>query len=233
MSTYMKKHRQQTTKLRVGITLAAFLGLGLLYSPTIMLAHDAYAQPAPTTQPATKVVTTGAVTPVTQPATETKTETKVETKTEGTAPASTEKEQSWWQALLVPILGVIGMFIATFLTAGLLKLVKLIEKKWNVDIPDSFERLMVEKAKWALGWAEEKAETKLLYEGGAKTEGAKKISDVVTMLHDFAEKSGYGEEWTREKVQSLAEGVLHLERGVTIGSTGERALKIEAAKNGG
>ena len=229
MSTYMKKHRRQSLKLRFSLVLATLLGLGLLYSPTVMLAQDAFAQPAPATQPAAKVVTTGTVV-----VPDAKVETKAAaTEAKETPPPTTEKEQSWWKALLVPVLSVVGMFIAAFLTAGLMKLVKLIEKKWNVDIPDSFERLMIEKAKWALGWAEEAAEKKLLYEGGTKTDGAKKISDVVNMLLEFATKAGYGEEWTREKIQALAEGVLHLERGITVGSAGERALKLEAAKNGG
>lgn len=232
MSTYMKRHRQRSMKLRIGITIAALLGLGLLYSPTFVLVHDAYAQPTPATQPTTapattpKVETKGTVT-VTDP----KTETTEEAKKEETA-APTEKEQAWWQAVLVPVLSVLGLFIAGFLAAGLRKLVQLIEKKWNVDIPDSFERLMIEKAKWALGWAEEQAEKKLLYEGGAKTEGAKKINDVVDMLYEFANKAGYGEEWGREKIKALAEGVLHLERDQTVGSAGDRATKLEKAKNG-
>jgi hypothetical protein len=240
MSTYMKKHQRQCLKLRIAVTIAAVLGLGLLYSPTIMMVNDAFAQPTPTTQPATKtptatpkVETKGTVTVTETKKDEPKADAKDETKKDDTAAApASDKEQAWWQAVLVPVLSVLGLFIAGFLAAGLRKLVQLIEKKWNVDIPDSFERLMIEKAKWALGWAEEQAEKKLLYEGGAKTEGAKKVGDVVDMLFEFADKAGYGEEWGREKIQKLAEGVLHLERDQTIGSTGDRATKLEEAKNG-
>lgn len=229
MSTYMKKHRRQCLKLRIGIAIAAILGLGLLYSPTVVMVNDAFAQPAPSSQPATKVAPK-----VETKGTVTVTDTKKDEvkKDEPTAAPTGDKEQTWWQAVLVPVLSVLGLFIAGFLAAGLRKLVQLIEKKWNIDIPDSFEKIMIEKAKWALGWAEEQAEKKLLYEGGAKTEGAKKINDVVDMLFEFADKSGYGDEWGREKIKKLAEGVLHLERDKTIGSSGDRAKKIEEAKNG-
>lgn len=139
--------------------------------------------------------------------------------------------QSWWQALLVPILGIAGLFISGFLAAGLLKLVKLIEKKWDIDIPDAFEEIMVEKAKWAVAWAEEKAEKRLLHGDGAKTSGADKINDVVNLLTEFAEARGYGQDWSRDKVEKLAEGVLHLERDVSVGSSGDRNKKLEAKKS--
>jgi hypothetical protein len=237
MSTYMKKHQRRCLKLRLGVALAAILGLGLLYSPTFVVVDNAFAQPAPASQPATKVApkveTKGTVTVTDTKKEEPKADAKDATKKDETAAAPTgAKEQAWWQAVLVPVLSILGLFIAGFLAAGLRKLVQLIEKKWNIDIPDSFEKIMMEKAKWALGWAEEQAEKKLLHEGGAKTEGAQKISDVVDMLFEFADKSGYGEEWGREKIKKLAEGVLHLERDKTVGSSGERAKKLEEAKNG-
>ena len=134
--------------------------------------------------------------------------------------------------MLVPVLGVIGMFIAAFLAAGLRKLVILIEKKWSIDIPDSVEKLMIEKARWALGWAEEQAEKRLLHGDGQKTEGAKKLTDVVDLLEKFANSLGYGEEWQRDKIEKLAEGVLHLERDAGVGSNGDRGAALTEKKNG-
>ena len=231
MSTYMKTYRHRCLKLRIGVALAAILGLGLLYSPTFVVVNDAFAQPAPTTQPATKA-------PAPAPKVETKgtvtvTDTKKdEAKKDAPAAATSEKEQSWWQAMLAPVLSVLGLFIAAFLAAGLRKLVQLIEKKWNIDIPDSIEKMMIDKARWAVAWAEEKAEKRLLYGDGQKTDGAQKVSEVVDLLEKFAQNLGYGEEWQREKIEALAEGVLHLERDKGVGSNGNRAAKLEEKKNG-
>lgn len=138
--------------------------------------------------------------------------------------------QTWWQSLLLPILSVVGMAVAAFLTAGLRKLVKLIETKWKVDIPDSIEKLMTEKARWTLAWVEEKAEKRLLHGDGEKTPGAQKIFEVVAILDRFAIENGYGKEWQRDKLEALAEGILHLERDKTIGSNGDRAAKLKEKK---
>ena len=150
--------------LRLSVFSAGLFALLLCFSPTFMLANDAFAQdtktPATKTAPATKAAPATAPTPAADPKAEPKAEPQAEPKAEPKAetkpaPAATsDKSQSWWQALLVPVLGVIGMFIAAFLAAGLRKLVILIEKKWSIDIPDSVEKLMIEKARWALGWAE-------------------------------------------------------------------------------
>jgi hypothetical protein len=153
------------------------------------------------------------------------------TETPAAAPA-TPDQQSWWQALLMPVLSVFGMFLAAFLVAGLRKLVKLIEAKWKIDVPDSVEKLMTEKARWALAWVEEKAEKRLLHGDGEKTSGAQKIGEVVDLLQKFADGLGYGHDWQKDKIEALAEGVLHLERDKTIGSTGERAAALTAKKNG-
>ena len=143
-----------------------------------------------------------------------------------------EKMQQWWQALLMPILSVLGMLIAAFLAGGIRKLVKLVEKKWDVDIPDSVEKMMAEKARWAIGWAEEKAETRLLYGDGKKTEGAQKTTEVVELLEKFADSLGYSDHWRKERIEELVLGVLHLERNLTIGSVGNRGKAIEKKKNG-
>lgn len=144
---------------------------------------------------------------------------------------ATTPEQAWWQALLMPVLGAVGIFVAAFLAAGLRKLVQLIEAKWNIDIPDSVEKLMYEKARWALGWVEEKAEKRLLYGDGKKTPGAEKLSEVVTLLESFAQNLGYGEEWQRDKVEALAEGVLHLNRNTASTSNTARDVKLTEKKN--
>lgn len=221
--------------LRLGVFSAGLFALLLCYSPTIMLVNDAFAQdtktPATMTVPATAPATVPVVAPKVEPKADTKVETKIEHKDPPPAPTS-NKEQAWWQALLVPVLGVIGMFMAAFLAAGLRKLVQLIEKKWSIDIPDSVEKLMIEKARWALGWAEEQAEKRLLYGDGQKTEGAKKLGDVVDLLEKFAQSLGYGDEWQRDKIEKLAEGVLHLERDQTVGSDGDRGTKLTAKLNG-
>lgn len=226
--------------LRLTVFSAGLFALLLCYSPTIMLANDAFAQdtktPATKTVPATKTAPATAPAPAAEPKAEPKVEpkaeTKVEPKAETKAAPTSEKEQSWWQALLVPVLGVIGMFIAAFLAAGLRKLVILIEKKWSIDIPDSVEKLMIEKARWALGWAEEQAEKRLLYGDGQKTEGAKKLTDVVDLLEKFAESLGYGDEWQRDKIEKLAEGVLHLNRNSEATSNVARDAKLTEKKNG-
>lgn len=213
--------------LRLGVFSAGLFALLLCFSPTFLVTTDAFAQetktaPAATAAPASAPTTTPAVTPTAEPK---PAPTKAATEPAAKPPASSDKDQSWWQALLVPVLSVVGMFIAAFLAAGLRKLVLLVEKKWSVDIPDAVEKMMYDKARWAVGWAEEKAEKRLLYGDGKKTDGAQKITEVVDLLEKFAQSLGYGEEWQREKIEALAEGVLHLERGKTVGSTVTEAAR--------
>jgi len=215
--------RKKTFALRTGVFAAGFLALALCFSPTVILANDATVAaptaaattsapaPAPTATPAATTTPTPAATP---------------------APAPAPKTQAWWQAMLVPVLSVLGLFIAGFLAAGLRKLVQLIEKKWNIDIPDTIEGMMYDKAKWAVGWAEEQAEKRLLYGDGTKTPSAEKLTQVVALLEAFAKSLGYGEEWQREKIEQLAEGVLHVERGTVVGSDGARGAAL-AAKTAG
>lgn len=233
----MKRLRYNKLLLCTAAISAWLLICTLTLAPTGVLVTDAFAQPTsqPTAKTEPKVETKGTVT-----VTDTKKEEKVESKADAAkdettvAPAS-EKEQAWWQAVLVPVLGVLGLFIAGFLAAGLRKLVQLIEKKWNIDIPDSIEKLMIEKARWAIGWAEEQAEKRLLYGDGKKTPGAEKATSVINLLEEFANKQGFGDEWQRDKIEKLAEGVLHLERDVTVGSNGgKRGEKLAeaAAANG-
>lgn len=229
MTSYTKK----VWKLRTSVSLIGLiLTLGLL-TPTALVVTDALAQPAsqPTaTAPAATpapVVTPTATAP-TQP---TAAPAAAATEKPAAAPVTTD-QQSWWQALLMPVLSVFGMFLAAFLVAGLRKLVKLAEAKWKIDVPDSVEKLMTEKARWALAWVEEKAEKRLLHGDGQKTPGAAKIGEVVDLLQKFADGLGYGHEWQKDKIEALAEGVLHLERDKTIGSTGERAAALTEKKNG-
>lgn len=223
----MNPHKKKILKLRASIMLAALFGICLCLAPAYV-AHAADAG-APTAKAAPKTAPTSA--PAAKTATSTTAPTpEPATKTE---PAKSEKQQSWWQALLVPVLSTLGLFLAAFLVAGLRKLVQLIEKKWNIDIPDSMEKLMYDKARWALGWAEEKAEKRLLYGDGEKTPGAEKLSQVVDMLQKFADDMDYGDEWQKEKIEALAEGVLHLERDQSVGSNGKRGEKLEKKKNGG
>jgi hypothetical protein len=224
----MNPHKTKVFKLRAGVTLAAILGVLLCMTPAFVV-YAADAGPV-VTAPAKKAEPASAPVATTEPAA--KAETKNDTKENVPTAATSEKEQSWWQALLVPVLGVLGMFIAAFLAAGLRKLVLLIEKKWSIDIPDSVEKLMYDKARWALGWAEEKAEKRLLYGDGKKTPGAEKLSQVVEMLEKFADGLGYGHEWQRDKIEALAEGVLHLERNTASTSNVARDVKLTEKKNG-
>lgn len=243
----MTSQRNKTNLLRLSIFSAGLFALLLCFGPTIAWVSSVYAQPAPTSAPVTKPATTSATTPATK-ATTTAALPKAEpsktepSKTEPskakpivaptTVVTSPEKAQSWWQAMLVPVLSVVGLFIAAFLAAGLRKLVQLIEKKWNIDIPESVETLMIEKARWALAWAEEQAEKRLLYGDGKKTDGAVKLTSVVDLLEKFAQSLGYGETWQRDKIEKLAEGVLHLERSPGVGSEGDRADALVAKANG-
>lgn len=140
-------------------------------------------------------------------------------------------EQTTWQAALVPVLGAVGTFLAALVVAGLRKLVLLVEKKWKIDVSDSIEQMMYEKARWAVAWVEEKAENRLLHGDGRKTPGAQKMQEVVMILQNFAGKLGYSQEWQTGKLMALAEGILHLERDVVIGSVGNRAKLLEEKKN--
>lgn len=147
------------------------------------------------------------------------------------AAETTVTEQTAWQAALVPALGAIGTFLAALLVAGLRKLVLLVEKKWKIDVSDNIEKMMYEKARWAVAYVEEKAEKRLLHGDGQKTPGGQKMCDVINILQNFTNKLGYGEEWRIDKLRALAEGILHLERDVVIGSVGNRAKLLEEKKN--
>jgi hypothetical protein len=149
--------------------------------------------------------------------------------------ADAPKEQAMWQTILMPVLSVLALFVAAFVALGLRKLVQLIEKKWGVEIPESIENLLISKARWAIAWAEEQAEDRLLNGDGKKTPGAEKAASVIELLEGVAKKAGYGEEWQKDKIEALVAGILHLNReggeGV-IGSNGSRGEKLEAKKNG-
>jgi len=137
-------------------------------------------------------------------------------------------EQAWWQAALMPVLSVVGLFLASFLSLGLLKLVKLIEKKWNVDIPDSLERMMEDKAKLLVAWLEEEAENRLLNGDGKKSDKAENVAKISDQLLAYAKKLGYGEEWSAEKIDVLIKGILHLNRAGSEGVIGSEGARAEA-----
>ena len=211
---------------RIQMTLV--LAITLCVAPAVAQTTQP-AAPAAKAAPATKAPAKVAPAPVAKaPAA-----TPVAKVAPAAAPAKSEKTQTWWQALLVPVLSVFGLFLAGFLVGGLRKLVQLIEKKWNFDIPDQIESFMYEKARWGVAWAEELAEKRLLYADGKKTPSAEKLTQVVDMLMKTAEEKGYGKEWGREKIEALVEGVLHLERGISVGTDADmekRTEKVEAAK---
>jgi hypothetical protein len=144
-------------------------------------------------------------------------------------PVVTTAQRELWQTLLLPIVSVVGLFIAAFLTLGLKKLTQLLEAKFKVDVPQSIEDLMSEKALQLIAWAEEKAENKLLHGDGKATPSAEKADMVVKALTQFAEGLGYGKTWQGDKIKQLVEGVLHLNRadgaGV-VGSDGARAAAL-------
>ncbi|MAG64374.1 MAG: hypothetical protein CMK74_00640 [Pseudomonadales bacterium] len=149
------------------------------------------------------------------------------------APVKASEEQAWWQALLMPILSALGLALAAFLGTGIRKIALLIEKKWEVDIPDSMENLLTAQARRLLAYAEEKAEDKLLNKDGTKTPGAEKIKTVVDELESFTSGMGWDKAWQRDKLEKLAEGVLHLERSGNegIGTTdGNRKVKLDEKK---
>lgn len=218
----MSPRQKKISEVKAAIFAAWLLSTLLVLAPALHYSHahadDAAvaAEVQPTSAPATAPTTEPAATPAPAP-----------------AAAPSGKVQKWWQSALEPVLYAFALFLSAFLVAGLRKLTKLVERKWNVDIPDSVERMMTEKARWAVAWAEEKAEQRLLYGDGQKTPGAQKISDVTKILLDFADSLGHGHEWREEKVRALAEGVLHLERDVAVGSPeGARADALAAKKNG-
>lgn len=225
----MNQHKKKVLQLRTSLVLAAILGIFICMAPALIAhaapdAKPAVAAPAPAA-PAAAAPATKAPAPAAVAATKTDPPAPP-------APAQSGDTQSWWQALLVPVLSAFGLFLAAFLVAGLRKIVQLVEKKWNVDIPDSVEKMMYEKARWGVGWAEEKAEQRLLHGDGVKTPGADKLSQVTDMLMKFADGLGYGDEWQKDRVEALAEGVLHLERDVSVGSNGSRGTKLDEKKNG-
>jgi len=143
------------------------------------------------------------------------------------------KEQAMWQTILMPVLSVVALFVAAFVALGLRKLVQLVEKKWGVEVPASIEDLMASKARWAIAWAEEKAEDRLLNGDGKKTPGAEKAASVIALLEGVAQKAGYGEDWQKDKIEALVAGILHLNREggeSVIGSNGNRGTKLEEKK---
>jgi hypothetical protein len=221
----MNPHKKKVLKLRASMVLAAIFGITLCMAPAL-IAHA-----APDAQPAASAPAAKAPAPA-APAAKAPAAPAAPAAAAPAAPAApvaSTNTQSWWQAMLVPVLSAFGLFLAAFLVAGLRKLTQLVEKKWNVDIPDSVEKMMYEKARWGVGWVEEKAEKRLLHGDGVKTPGAEKLSAVVDMLMKFADGLGYGDEWQKEKVEALAEGVLHLERDVSVGSNGKRGEALAAA----
>ena len=142
--------------------------------------------------------------------------------------AAKESTQAWWQAALMPVLSVVGLFLASFLSLGLLKLVKLIEKKWNVDIPDSLERMMEDKAKLLVAWLEEEAENRLLNGDGKKSDKAENVAKISDQLLAYAKKLGYDKEWSAEKIDVLIKGILHLNRAGSEGVIGSEGARAEA-----
>src|SRR5512136_668031 len=148
------------------------------------------------------------------------------------APVVASGSRALWQSLLLPIVSVIGLFIAAFLTLGLKKLTQLLEAKFKIDVPQAIEDLMQEKALQLCAWAEEKAEDKVLHKNEKPTAGAEKADQVVAALMMFAEGLGYGKQWQKEKVEQLVAATVHLNRegsaGV-IGSNGSRAKELETA----
>jgi hypothetical protein len=147
------------------------------------------------------------------------------------APVPAAATQKWWQALLIPILSALGIAVAAIVSALLLKLVRLIETKWKIDVPANLELLMTDKARLLVAWAEEQMENRLLHGDGVKTPGAERIAAVTTALYDFAKANGYDKAWTEAKCKQLAEGILHLERvdSEAVGSTGARSEALAAA----
>lgn len=219
----MNPKQKKIREVKTAIFAAWLLSTLLVLAPALHYSHahaDEAAVVVTEVQPASAPVATPATTTVEVPAAT-------------PAPAPSGKVQKWWQSALEPVLYAFALFLSAFLVAGLRKLTKLVEKKWSVEIPDSVERMMTDKARWAVAWAEEKAEQRLLYGDGQKTPGAQKIHTVTNILQEFAESIGHGQEWQRDRVEALAEGVLHLERDVAVGSPeGARADALAAKKNG-
>ena len=156
---------------------------------------------------------------------------KVTLPAEPVAPA--EKEQSWWQALLMPLLSAVGLALAAFFAAGFRKVITLAEKKWDFEVPDVIEDTIINQAKRLIAWAEEKAEDRLLNGDGKKTPGAEKIGGVVTGLEEFVASRGWDRTWQRDKLEKLAESVLHLERSGNTGvgtTNGDRKKKLDEMK---
>lgn len=220
----MTKIKKRTCVLRLTALSVFLFCSALTYTPLIVFAQND--KPAATSEAmgpvapkTTKLPATEAAIPQPPP--------KEIVVTPDVDKPKTDTHQAWWQAILVPVLSILGIFISALLASGLLKLCKLIEKKWNVDIPDSIEYMMAEKAKMLVGWAEEKAEKRLLYGDGQKTAGAQKTTEVVEMLEKFAESLGYGHQWQKDKIEQLVLGVLHLNRDKTIGSAGDRAKQLK------
>ena len=129
----------------------------------------------------------------------------------------TAKTQSWWQTLLMPLVSLLGMVLATFASYGILKIIRLIEAKWKIDVPVSIENLLMEKTRVLVSAAEELAENRLLYGDGQKTPGAEKLQTALDQLETAAKQLGVNKTWTRDKLEQLVLGILHIERNETTG----------------
>lgn len=151
------------------------------------------------------------------------------------APATAEPQQQVWQAVLAPVLPALGLVLAAVVTGALRKLALSVEKKFNVDIPDTLEESMARQARRLIAAAEEKAEKRLLYGDKQKTPGAEKAALVVQELEAYADRLGYGALWRKERIENLVEGTLHLERDIVIGSTNnpDRSKALAAAVTNG
>jgi len=195
-----------TWRIRV---LGAFLVLALL----LMVVPPLIAVAAPATQPI--IAATQPATPVVKAA---------------------ANVQQWWMPLLSPVLTAIGTLLAAFVTVLLGKLIKLLEAKYNLDVPAEVEKLLTDKAKQLVAAAEEEAERRILHGDGQATPGAEKSKQVVKGLMEFADSLGYGKQYQEEQAKRLADAVLHLSRVGSedvIGSNGERAKLLARAQREG
>ena len=128
-------------------------------------------------------------------------------------------------------MSVVSLFLVGFLIGGLRKLIELMEDKWHIQVPKEVEALLLSKATWAVHWAEEQAENRLLHGDGKKTPGADKLSKVVDLVEEYADKLGYGDDWQKEKVTTLVEGILHVHRDAPEKEHRTSVIKEKPAKD--
>jgi hypothetical protein len=122
--------------------------------------------------------------------------------------------------------------LAAVITAAINRLIKVLENKYQVEVPVAIQQLMIEKAKELIAAAEEAAERKLLHEGGTATSGADKQKEVVAGLSAFVKANGYEAKYPEEELKKLVDGIVHLGRAGSynvIGSNGERAVALATA----